>query len=76
MTDTCRSGNGITEAIPFVEWSEKGGRRFLTPARILTFNRNSMSGKLLFFGLLEMNEEAFDIRCISFNLTCKLRCPE
>ena len=49
MTDTCRSGNGITEAIPFVEWSEEGGRRFLSPAGILTFNRNSMSGKLLFF---------------------------
>jgi hypothetical protein len=49
MINTCRSGNGITEAIPFVEWSEKGGRRFLTPAGILTFNINSMSGKLLFF---------------------------
>jgi hypothetical protein len=49
MTDTCRSGNGITEAIPFVEWSEKGGRRFLTPAGILTFNRHSMSGMLLFY---------------------------
>ena len=48
MTVTWTSGYDITEAVPFVEWGEKGGRRFLAPAGTLTFDRNSMCGKLLF----------------------------
>jgi hypothetical protein len=48
MTVTWTNGYDITEAIPFVEWGEKGGRRFLAPAGTLTFDRNSMCDKLLF----------------------------
>ncbi|EES16213.1 hypothetical protein BDA96_08G155000 [Sorghum bicolor] len=44
MTVTWTSGYDITEAVPFVEWGEKGGRRFLAPAGTLTFDRNSMCG--------------------------------
>ena len=48
MTVTWTSGYDITEAVPFVEWGEKGGRRFLTPAGTLTFDKSSMCGKSLF----------------------------
>ncbi|GJN35274.1 hypothetical protein PR202_gb24026 [Eleusine coracana subsp. coracana] len=44
MTVTWTSGYDITEAVPFVEWGEKGGRRLLSPAGTLTFDRNSMCG--------------------------------
>ncbi|KAG2625095.1 hypothetical protein PVAP13_3KG165600 [Panicum virgatum] len=44
MTVTWTSGYDITEAVPFVEWGEKGGRRFLTPAGTLTFDKSSMCG--------------------------------
>uniref|UniRef100_A0A804MQX2 Purple acid phosphatase n=1 Tax=Zea mays TaxID=4577 RepID=A0A804MQX2_MAIZE len=44
MTVTWTSGYDITEAVPFVEWGEKGGRRLLAPAGTLTFDRNSMCG--------------------------------
>ncbi|VAI13939.1 unnamed protein product [Triticum turgidum subsp. durum] len=44
MTVTWTSGYDIKEAVPFVEWGEKGGRRFLSPAGTLTFDRNSMCG--------------------------------
>ena len=44
MTVTWTSGYNIKEAVPFVEWGEKGGRRFLSPAGTLTFDRNSMCG--------------------------------
>ena len=49
MTVTWTSGYDITEAVPFVEWGEKGGRRVLAPAGTLTFDKNSMCGKSLFF---------------------------
>lgn len=45
MTVTWTSGYDITEAVPFVEWGEKGRRRFLAPAGTLTFDKNSMCGK-------------------------------
>ncbi|CAM0949415.1 unnamed protein product [Alopecurus aequalis] len=44
MTVTWTSGYAIKEAVPFVEWGEKEGRRFLSPAGTLTFDRNSMCG--------------------------------
>uniref|UniRef100_A0A0E0MNX4 Multifunctional fusion protein n=1 Tax=Oryza punctata TaxID=4537 RepID=A0A0E0MNX4_ORYPU len=44
MTVTWTSGYDIKEAVPFVEWGAKGGRRFLSPAGTLTFDRNSMCG--------------------------------
>ncbi|KAM3254617.1 hypothetical protein ACQJBY_048227 [Aegilops geniculata] len=44
MTVTWTSGYDIKEAVPFVEWGEKAGRRFLSPAGTLTFDRNSMCG--------------------------------
>jgi len=44
MTVTWTSGYDIKEAVPFVEWGEKGGRRSLSPAGTLTFDRNSMCG--------------------------------
>ncbi|KAF8776696.1 hypothetical protein HU200_003424 [Digitaria exilis] len=44
MTVTWTSGYDITEAVPFVEWGEKGGRRFLAPAGTLTFDKTSMCG--------------------------------
>jgi hypothetical protein len=46
MTVTWTSGYNIKEAVPFVEWGEKGGRQFLSPAGTLTFDRNSMCGTL------------------------------
>jgi hypothetical protein len=46
MTVTWTSGYNIKEAVPFVEWGEKGGRQFLSPAGTLTFDRNSMCGML------------------------------
>ncbi|CAD6223774.1 unnamed protein product [Miscanthus lutarioriparius] len=45
MTVTWTSGYDITEAVPFVEWGEEGGRRLLAPAGTLTFDRNSMCDK-------------------------------
>uniref|UniRef100_M8CBW0 Purple acid phosphatase n=1 Tax=Aegilops tauschii TaxID=37682 RepID=M8CBW0_AEGTA len=44
MTVTWTSGYDIKEAVPFVEWGEKAGRQFLSPAGTLTFDRNSMCG--------------------------------
>jgi len=60
MTVTWTSGYDITEAVPFVEWGEKGGRRLLAPAGTLTFDRNSMCGKLVFLLISEMNKETFE----------------
>ncbi|XP_007045860.2 PREDICTED: probable inactive purple acid phosphatase 1 isoform X1 [Theobroma cacao] len=45
MTVTWTSGYGIGEAVPFVEWSRKGGLPIHSPAGTLTFDSNSMCGE-------------------------------
>ncbi|EOY01692.1 Purple acid phosphatases superfamily protein isoform 2 [Theobroma cacao] len=45
MTVTWTSGYGIGEAVPFVEWSWKGGLPIHSPAGTLTFDSNSMCGE-------------------------------
>ncbi|KAK4489238.1 hypothetical protein RD792_005035 [Penstemon davidsonii] len=44
MTVTWTSGYNIDEAVPFVEWSQKGHHKMRSPAGTLTFHRNSMCG--------------------------------
>ncbi|KAL3834893.1 hypothetical protein ACJIZ3_009629 [Penstemon smallii] len=44
MTVTWTSGYNIDEAVPFVEWSQKGQHKVRSPAGTLTFHRNSMCG--------------------------------
>ncbi|KAL5146143.1 putative inactive purple acid phosphatase 27 [Glycine soja] len=45
MTVTWTSGYDINEAVPFVEWGPKGGKKTRSHAGTLTFNRNSMCGE-------------------------------
>ncbi|XP_022736057.1 probable inactive purple acid phosphatase 27 isoform X1 [Durio zibethinus] len=42
MTVTWTSGYNIIEAVPFVEWGQKGESQTRSPAGTLTFHRNSM----------------------------------
>ncbi|KAL6558788.1 putative inactive purple acid phosphatase 27 [Orobanche minor] len=44
MTVTWTSGYNIDEAVPFVEWGWKGGKKRRSPAGTLTFQRSSMCG--------------------------------
>ena len=48
MTVTWTSGYDIDEAVPFVEWGPKGGKKTRSPAGTLTFSRNSMCGMSYF----------------------------
>lgn len=44
MTVTWTSGYSIDEAVPFVEWGWKDGKKQRSPAGTLTFQKSSMCG--------------------------------
>ena len=52
MTFTWTSGYDINEAVTFVEWGPKGGKKTRSHAGTLTFNRNSMCGMKYFHVLI------------------------
>ena len=61
MTVTWTSDYNIDDAIPFVEWGLKGDLQRRSPAGTLTFDRNSMCGRIFFISLWNGYDSLFTV---------------